>query len=68
LEEEQKMIWRNLLNQVKIKLLSTLAIVAILIVAGIIIISENIQTDALENLRSKGKFSVAVMPFQNMNQ
>ena len=51
----------------KTKLLFALAIVAILIVAGIFAYPKIFKRDTLEKLRSSGeRVSVAVMPFQNM--
>ena len=48
------------------KILISLAIVALLIVTGIITYPKLFKRDTLKNLREKGKISVAVIPFQNM--
>jgi tetratricopeptide (TPR) repeat protein len=48
------------------KLISTTAIIIILVVAAIILYPKIFERDRLAFLRSKGTISVAVMPFQNM--
>ena len=48
------------------KLLSGVLITAILVIVGIIAYQKIFKRDSLENLRSTGEISVAVMPFQNM--
>ena len=50
----------------KRKLLSGIAVIAILVIAAIFVYPKIFKQDRLEYLRSKGKISVAVMPFQNM--
>jgi len=49
----------------KRKLIAGITIIALLIVATIILYPRIFQRDSLEYLRSKGKISIAVMPFQN---
>jgi TolB-like protein len=52
---------------VKSKLLSTVAVLVILIIAGILAYPKIFKRSSLEKLRSSGeKITVAVMPFQNM--
>ena len=52
---------------IKVKLLSTIAVVALLIIAGIIAYPKIFKRNTLEKLRASGeRISVAVMPFQNM--
>jgi len=48
------------------KLISTTAIIIILVIAAIIFYPKIFDKDRLEYLRSKGTVSVAVIPFQNM--
>ena len=61
------LIWRNLLKQVKANYYPHIAVLAILIVAGILAYPKILKRNTLEKLRSSGeKISVAVMPFQNM--
>jgi TolB-like protein/Tfp pilus assembly protein PilF len=50
----------------KQKLLSGVIITAIVIIAAILAYPKIFKRDTLEDLRTKGKISVAVMPFQNM--
>jgi tetratricopeptide (TPR) repeat protein len=50
----------------KIRLLATVVVMMLVLIAGIIAYPKIFKTDTLENLRSIGKISVAVMPFQNM--
>jgi tetratricopeptide (TPR) repeat protein len=66
-EDEHRIDLEKPTKAVKSKLLSTFAIVAILIVIGILLYPKIFKRDTLEKLRSSGeKISVAVMPFQNM--
>ena len=65
--EEEKMI--NLEKPAKIinrKLLYTISIIALLIIAGILAYPKIFKQDRQEKFRAVGKISVAVMPFQNM--
>jgi len=66
LEEEKRIDREKPAKSVNRKLLYTIPIIALLIVAGIIAYPKIFKKDTLENLREKGKISVAVMPFQNM--
>jgi tetratricopeptide (TPR) repeat protein len=51
----------------KLKLLSGVTILAILIIAAVLVYQKIIKGETLEKLRSSGeKISIAVMPFQNM--
>ena len=51
----------------KNKLLSTLAIVAFIIVAGILLYPKIFKRDKFEEIRdTDGKISIAVMPFENL--
>jgi tetratricopeptide (TPR) repeat protein len=65
-EEESRIDLEKPDKPSKVTLLSTLAIVAILIVAGILLYPKVFKRDTLESLKEKGKISVAVMPFKNM--
>jgi len=53
-------------NNRKPKVILILLLSGILVAAAIIAYPKIFKRDTLENLRSKGKFSIAVMPFQNM--
>ena len=65
--EEQEMALKEQGRVSIIKFLIPLAILALLIVAGIISYPKIFKRDTLEKLRSSGeRISVAVMPFQNM--
>ncbi|MCX6226547.1 MAG: tetratricopeptide repeat protein, partial [Bacteroidia bacterium] len=48
------------------KVISGVAIVTILIIAATLFYQKIFKRDTLENLRTKGKISVAVMPFKNL--
>ncbi len=65
-EDEKKIDLEKPVKSSKWKLLSTVAVFAILIIAAILAYPKIFKKDTLENLRAKGKISVAVMPFQNM--
>jgi tetratricopeptide (TPR) repeat protein len=66
-EDERRIDSEKPSKVVKSKLLFTLAFIAILIVAGILLYPKIFKRNTLEKLRSTGeKISVAVMPFQNM--
>jgi tetratricopeptide (TPR) repeat protein len=66
-EEEKKIEKENPAKTVKSKLLSTVAVLTILIIAGILAYPKIFKRNSLEKLRSSGeKITVAVIPFQNM--
>ena len=66
-EDERRIDLEKPAKAKKGRLLSTLGIVAVLIVAGIIAYPKIFKRNTLEKLRSSGeRISVAVMPFQNM--
>ena len=50
----------------KNRLLSVVLITSVLGIAGILLYQKVFKRDTLESLREKGKFSVAIIPFQNM--
>ena len=67
--EEEKIIPEAKSSKYSIPtLISTIAIIIILVVAAIIFYPKIFDKDRLEFLRSKGTISVAVMPFQNMTR
>jgi len=64
---ERKELQEKTIKFNKLKLLSSAAVLAILVFAGIIVFTKIFKRDTLENLRSSdGRISVAVMPFQNL--
>ena len=66
-EDEKKIDKEKPAKSDKRKLLSAVAIVAILIIAAILVYPKIFKRNTLEKLRSSGeRISVAVMPFQNM--
>jgi tetratricopeptide (TPR) repeat protein len=66
-EDEKKIDHWRFVKASKWKLLSILAIVAIIVIAAIFAYPKIFKRDTLEKLRSSGsRISVAVMPFQNM--
>jgi tetratricopeptide (TPR) repeat protein len=65
-KEEKKLELKKPIVLAKNKLLSTLVVAVILIIIGLFIYPKIFKRDTLENLRAKGKISVAVMPFKNM--
>jgi tetratricopeptide (TPR) repeat protein len=66
-EEGKKIYQEKPAKSGKRKLISTVAIVALLIIAGIIAYPKIFKKNTLDNLRSSGeRISIAVMPFQNM--
>jgi tetratricopeptide (TPR) repeat protein len=67
MEEEKKIDHEKPAKSGKRKLISTVAIVALLIIAGIIAYPKIFKRNTLDKLRSSGeKIAVAVMPFQNL--
>jgi len=65
-EDERRIDLEKPAKAVRSKILIPVAIVALLIVAGIIAYPKLFKRDTLESLREIGKISVAVIPFQNM--
>ncbi len=65
--EEKKTEFKKPTITAKNKLLSTLAIIAILIVAGILLYPKIFRRDKFEEIRdADGRISIAVMPFENL--
>ena len=66
-KEERKEVQEKSTNRIKRKLLSGVAILAMLIIAGILAYPKIFKQDKLQKLRSSdGRISVEVMPFENM--
>jgi tetratricopeptide (TPR) repeat protein len=66
-EDEKKIDPEKPVKAGKWKLLSTVAVVTILIIVAILAYPKIFKKDALEKLRSSGeRISIAIMPFQNM--
>ena len=66
-EDERRIDLEKPAKAGRVKFLSTVAIIALLIVVAILAYPKIFKRDTLEKLRSSGeKISVAVMPFQNM--
>ena len=57
---------KPLMKLSKRMLISGISIIAILVIAAVMVYPKIFKQDRLEYLRSKGKISVAVMPFKNM--
>jgi tetratricopeptide (TPR) repeat protein len=68
-EEEKKINQEKPAKLGKHKLISTAAIVALLIIAGIIAFPKIFKRDKFEGIRdTDGKISIAVMPFENLTE
>jgi tetratricopeptide (TPR) repeat protein len=66
-EDKRKLDSEKPAKSGKLKLLSTVAVLAVLIIAGILAYPKIFKRNSLEKLRSSGeRITVAVMPFQNM--
>jgi tetratricopeptide (TPR) repeat protein len=66
-EDERMIDLEKPAKAVKSKLISTVAVLAILIIAGILAYPKIFKRSSLEKLRLSGeKITVAIMPFQNM--
>ena len=64
-KEVRKEVQKKTAKTGKHKLISIVAIGAILIIAVIIVYSKILNRNSLESYRREGKISVAIMPFQN---
>lgn len=66
-EEENKVEMEKPAKAVNRKILYTISVVTLLIIAGIIVYPKIFKQETLEKLKASGeRISVAVMPFQNM--
>jgi tetratricopeptide (TPR) repeat protein len=65
-DDERKIVQERPAKAVKGKFLSTLTLLVIVIIAGIIVYQKIFRKETLETIRAKGRISVAVMPFQNI--
>jgi tetratricopeptide (TPR) repeat protein len=64
--EEQQIKKEELTKTGKIKLLSGITVLAVLIIAALFLYPKIFKRDKLGYLREKGDISIVVMPFQNM--